>query len=151
MRDVSIARWLGLLFLASTAVYCAACSPSALRVHVHAAPMARSSLDVAAGLGEAACAPERSARMAREGVSSDEHEAHVRRCERAKGAHALAVAAWVGYVGAVLEAASGGRVGLVDVLRWSSQLTTLYHDTRAALAALGVDAPDLPSALGGDQ
>jgi hypothetical protein len=51
----------------------------------------------------------------------------------------------------VLEAASGGRVGLVDVLRWASQLAALYRDVRAALAALGVDAPGLPSALGGDQ
>lgn len=151
LRDVAIARWLGIVVIASSLVWCASCTTSQLRTHAHAASLSRASLDLGAAMGEGACSPERSARMAREGVSASEHTAHVRRCEHISGAHALAVAAWRGYVAAVLSAAETGRVSMVDVLTWASRLATVYQSLSEALARVGVDAPRLPAALGGDR
>lgn len=125
------------------------CTTSALRTHTHAASLSRATLDLGATLGEAACSTERSERMAREGVSIAVHEAHIETCLRVKGAHSLAVASWVGYVGAVLSAATAGRVGLADILLWASQLTSTYTALADALRLLGVDPPRLPAALGG--
>lgn len=149
-RDVVIVRRLiGVLVLVAVALYATACTTSQLRTHAHAASVSRASLDLGATLGEAACSPERSARMAREGSTVEAHEAHVEACLSVKGSHGVAVAAWVGYVGAVLSAATTGRVGLADILTWASRFASTYTTLADALRVLGVDAPGLPPALGG--
>lgn len=128
----------------------AACSNAQLRAHTAAAVTSRISLDLGATVGEEACSEERSAQMGREGVSVEDHEAHVARCVEARGAHRLAVQGWTAYVTSVLEAAaSGRRPDLTDVGRWALELVRLYRGVSGALRDLGVEAPALPGFLGG--
>jgi hypothetical protein len=146
---VSGGRIVALCALVFVAPHATACTASTLRTHAHAASVSRASLDLGATLGEAACAPERSAQMARAGDTAEAHEAHVEACLAVKGTHGIAVAAWVGYVGAVLSAATTGRTELADMLAWATRFAATYAALADALRVLGVDAPGLPPALGG--
>lgn len=127
-----------------------ACTTGQLQAHVTAARLSSAALDGAATIIEAACSAEESARMGREGVSPEAHEAHVTRCTQADAGHELARHGWLAYVDAVLAAALERRPSLLDVLAWARQLAGAYVALAGLLEALGVDdVPPLPTVLAG--
>lgn len=126
-------------------IACSACSTGQLRAHITTAATTRASLDLGATVGEAACSVERARAMGEAQVPPEEFAAHERRCTRALGAHKAAVAAWVGYVTAVLAATGQRRPSLTQVLSWAAQVATLYGELRSAFQDLGIVLP----ALGG--
>lgn len=134
----------GVLLLALLALL-AGCGSRALSHHVTAARAAKIAIDGARELLDTACAHERSRAMALEGMTPEEHAQHVARCERARGRHAEARAAWTAYVAASLEAAvlEAGA----DPLAWGVAFARAYGHVAGALRELGVRAPTLPGGI----
>lgn len=130
----------------SLVVFATGCSTSQLSAHVTAARLTRPALDgVAQGL-EVACSTERAAERGRAG--DEEGYAQLRRrCARGAESHEVARQAWLGYLDAVLAAASGGKVDLADVLAWGLRVAQAYQAVASLLRELDVDAPPLPSQL----
>jgi hypothetical protein len=151
-RSTAAARGAVLFAVLACVAPLGGCSTGQLQAHTTAARLARSTLDTTATGIEAACAPAVSERMGRAGVSADDHAEHRDRCTRAAAGHEVTRQSWLGYVDAVLAAASGGRVDLGDILAWAAQLTEAYGAVAELLRELGREPPPLPrelAALGG--
>lgn len=144
------ARFLGALaaplLILSLSVLAAGCTTSQLSSHVTAARLTRPALDgVAQGL-EVACSTERAAELGR--VGDEEGYAQLRqRCARGAESHEVARQAWLGYLDAVLAAASGGAVDVADLISWGLRVAQAYQAVVGLLRELGRDAPPLPSQL----
>ena len=130
-------------------LFLVACSTGQLQAHATAARLSRATLEGARVGIESACAPARSAEMARGGVSPDDHAKHVARCRKAGAGHELTRQAWLTYVDAVLAAGSGGKVDLVDIIAWAARLARTYTALAEVLVELGLEPPQLPAQLRG--
>jgi len=117
------------------------CGSSALQRQATAARITRAALDVTAEGIETACAVETV-------QASSEPADRAQRCLRAAEGHDVAVAAWKGWISALVLAEDDPEA-LEAAVRMAGPILAFYQQTAEMLRSMGIDAPPLPPALAG--
>ena len=104
-----------------------------------AARVTRSALDVVAESLEFVCSPERV-------EASDNPPRRAQNCLNSAEGHDVAVAAWKGWISALVLAEDDPEA-LDAAVRMAGPILAFYQQTAELLRALGVSVPDLPPML----